>query len=381
MPITRRHLLGRLGVGAAAAAAAPALAEAALASVNAPPVRGPGNMLRLHRNENGYGPSTRVIRALQDSVANVVQRYPEYEADALRRRLASLHGVTPDRIVLGCGASEVLQMAAEAFLGPRTKVVTARPTFDVLGRFAEQRGATVVALPLTEQHAHDLERMLTSVDGSTGLVYICNPNNPTGTLTRRQDLEAFLRRLPQRTYVVIDEAYHHYVDPSAEYASFIDRPIDDPRIVVTRSFSKLFGLAGARVGYAVAAPSTARMLSACRLPDGVNALAATSSRGSRRRCRTRADDGAAERQRTAGVLQSGERTNAAGHRLPGQFRHAQHRSARGRDRGALQDQPRPRRRTLHGVRDVHPRVARHDRGDWRILARVGSAPRSPPYVE
>jgi len=165
-------------------------------------------------------------------------------------------------------------MAADAFLGPRTKIVTALPTFDVLGRFAEQRDAAVVAVPLTDQHAHNLERMVTSVDAATRLVYICNPNNPTGTLTRRQDLEAFLQKLPQGTYVVIDEAYHHYVEPSAEYASFIDRAIDDPRIIVTRSFSKLFGLAGARVGYAVASPSTARMLSACRLPDGVNALAA-----------------------------------------------------------------------------------------------------------
>ena len=215
-----------------------------------------------------------MIRVLQEAVATATQRYPEYESDALQRRLASLHGVTPDRIVLGCGSTEVLRMAADAFLGPRTKVVTALPTFDVLGRFAEQRDAAVVAVPLTDQHAHNLERMLTSVDAATRLVYICNPNNPTGTLTRRQDLEAFLQKLPQGTYVVIDEAYHHYVEPSAEYASFIDRAIDDPRIIVTRSFSKLFGLAGARVGYAVASPSTARMLSACRLPDGVNALAA-----------------------------------------------------------------------------------------------------------
>ncbi len=273
MPITRRHLLGQLGAGAVAVAAAPALAEAALAPVLAPAL-GAGEMLRLHRNENGYGPSPRVIRELQNAATTVVQRYSEFESDALRRRIAGLHGVTPDRIVLGCGSSELLRMAADAFLGPRTKVVTALPTFDVLGRFAEQRGAAVVAVPLTEQHAHDLERMLTSIDAATRLVYICNPNNPTGTLTRRQDLEAFVRKLPQHTYLLIDEAYHHYVDPSAEYASFIDHPIDDPRIVVTRSFSKLFGLAGARVGYAVAAPPTTRLLSACHLPDDVNALAA-----------------------------------------------------------------------------------------------------------
>jgi len=255
-------------------AAGPALADAAFASVLAPSVRGPGDMLRLNRNENGYGPSPRAIRALQEAAATVVQRYSESESEALRRRVASLHGVMPDQIVLGCGSSELLRMAADAFLGARAKVVTALPTFDVLGRYAEQRGATVIAQPLTSQHGHDLDRMLASVDAATRLVYICNPNNPTGTLTRRQDLETFLQKLPQGVYVVIDEAYHHYVDPSAEYASFIDRPIDDPRIVVTRSFSKVFGLAGVRVGYAVMSPSTARMLVAHRLADGVNVLAA-----------------------------------------------------------------------------------------------------------
>jgi histidinol-phosphate aminotransferase len=273
MPITRRNLLGRLGAGAAVVVAGPGLAENALASALAPPGRGPGDMLRLNRNENGYGPSPRVIRSLQEA-GTVAQRYSEFESEALRRKLASLHGVTTDHIVLGCGSSELLRMAADAFTGPRTKVVTALPTFDVLGRFAERRGAEVVALPLTEQHAHDLERMLGSVDAATRLVYICNPNNPTGTLTRRQDLDTFLHKLPQGTFVVIDEAYHHYVDPSDEYASFIERATDDPRIVVTRSFSKVFGLAGMRVGYAVGAPSTARMLMGCRLPDSVNVLAA-----------------------------------------------------------------------------------------------------------
>lgn len=277
MSITRRSLLGRLGVGAAAVAAGPALADAAFASVLAPSARSTGGMLRLHRNENGYGPSPRVMRALQEASAATVQRYPEVEAEALRRTLATLHGVTTDHLVLGCGSTDLLRMAAGAFLGPRTNIVTALPTFDAISRFAEQRGARVAALPLTEQHAHDLDSMLGAVDASTRLVYICNPNNPTGTLTRRQDLEHFLRKLPSDVFVVIDEAYHHYVDPTAEYASFVDRPIGDPRVIVTRSFSKLFGLAGVRLGYAVAAPATARLLSACAIPDSVSALASSAA--------------------------------------------------------------------------------------------------------
>jgi len=274
MSITRRSLLGRLGVGAAVAAAGPTLTESALASVLSPSTRSAGDMVSLHRNENAYGPSPRVMLALLDSMAGLIQRFPDVESDTLRRTLAGLHRVAPDRIVIGSGSTDLLRMAAQAMLAPGTRVVTARPTFAALGAFAEQRGATVAAVPLTEQHGHDLDRMLAAVDASTRLVYICNPNNPTGTLTRRQHLEHFLRALRPDVYVVIDEAYHHYVDPTADYASFIDRPIDDPRIIVLRSFSKLFGLAGARVGYAVAAPATARLLSAGALPYGVNALAA-----------------------------------------------------------------------------------------------------------
>jgi histidinol-phosphate aminotransferase len=116
--------------------------------------------------------------------------------------------------------------------------------------------------------------MLARIDATTGLVYICNPNNPTGTLTRRRDLEAFIRELPETTVVVIDEAYHHYAGDSSDYASFIDRPINADRLIVTRSFSTIFGLAGLRVGYAVTAQQTARLLAAGRLPENVSVMAA-----------------------------------------------------------------------------------------------------------
>ena len=116
--------------------------------------------------------------------------------------------------------------------------------------------------------------MLERADAGTGLVYICNPNNPTGTLTRRRDLEAFIRELPATTGVLIDEAYHDYVGASSDYVSFIDRPLDDTRVIVSRSFSKIHGLSGLRVGYAIAAAQTARRLAAGRLPGAVNVVAA-----------------------------------------------------------------------------------------------------------
>jgi len=275
--ISRRTLLRKIGAGAAAVVAAPSLAEASLgqtlaASETSASAIMPARPVRLQKNEPAYGPSRRAIAAMQEAALNEVSRYPDAASEALRIKIASLHGVTTDRLVLGGGSSEILRMAVEAFVGSRRTLISALPTFELVGRCARRGGAEVVAVPLTRNHAHDLDAMLARADAATGLVYICNPNNPTGTLTRRPELEAFLRRLPPTTYVLIDEAYHHYVGESADYASFIDRPIDDPRLIVTRTFSSVCGLAGARVGYGVAAPETARLLTSGRPPEEVNVV-------------------------------------------------------------------------------------------------------------
>ena len=279
MPISRRTLLRTMGAGAAAAIAAPSFAQGSLGAAQAGLVESSGTIkpagpIRLHKNEAAYGPSHRAIAAMQEAARNGSSRYPDVESEALRTKIASLHGVTTDSVVLGCGSSEILRMAVDAFVGSRRTLISAWPTFELVGRRAQRGGAEVVAVPLTRNYAHDLDAMLARSDAGTGLVYICNPNNPTGTLTRRPELEAFLRRLPVTTYVLIDEAYHHYVGESADYASFIDRPFDNPRLIVTRSFSNACGLAGARVGYGVAAPETARLLAQAGLPEDVNVLAA-----------------------------------------------------------------------------------------------------------
>jgi histidinol-phosphate aminotransferase len=264
--------------GAAATAAAPFLTEMSLAAVRGS-VRLPegdgnaGRPIRLSRNENAYGPSANVTAAMQEAALTAGGHYPEVELAALRSKIGELHGVAADQIVLGCGSSEIMRMAVDAFLGPDRKLVTAFPTFGVILDFARRVGAEVVQVALSNDYSHDLQAMLGWVEGSTGLVYICNPNNPTGSLTRRQDIEKFVGLLPPSTYVLIDEAYHHYVSPSADYASFIDRPLHDERVIVARTFSKIYGLAGLRVGYAVAAPATARLLNSQRLPDDVNIIA------------------------------------------------------------------------------------------------------------
>ena len=269
MPITRRSLLRRIGTGAAAAVAAPSFAEASPGGAIKP--EGP---IRLHTNEAAYGPSHRAIAAMQEAAATRASRYADVDSEALRTKIAAVHGLTTDRIVLGCGSSEILRMAVDAFVGSGRRLISAVPTFDLIGQHARRRGAEVVAVPLTRSYGHDLDAMLARSDGATGLVYICNPNNPTGTLTRRPELEAFLRSLPATAYVLIDEVYDSYVGGSADYASFIDRPVDNPHLIVTRSFSIAYGLAGARVGYAVTAPQTARLLAAAGLPDSVNVFAA-----------------------------------------------------------------------------------------------------------
>ena len=271
MTISRRHLLRRLGAAAAAGAAAPSLTGVAAAVVAAESSDG---LVRLDRTGNPLGPSPKTMAAMLDAAQAAAHRYSDAEAEALRKKIARFHSLPEGRVVLGCGSTEILRMAAETFLGPGRSAIVARPTFEPMRACAERTGAEVIAVPLRLDYSHDLASMLSRTTVSTGLVYICNPNNPTGTLTRRRDIEAFVRELPETTNVLIDEAYHHYAGESADYASFIDRPIDDGRVIVCRSFSKVYGLAGLRVGYAVASPDTARRLNASRLADGVNVVAA-----------------------------------------------------------------------------------------------------------
>jgi histidinol-phosphate aminotransferase len=164
--------------------------------------------------------------------------------------------------------------AVAEFTGPGKKLITALPTFELAGAMAKISGAEVVTVPLTKAFAHDLDATLARTDSSTGLIYICNPNNPTASITPRRDIEDFIQKLPKSTMVLIDEAYHHFVAPTESYASFIDKPIDDDRVIVARTFSKVYGLAGIRVGYAVASPEVAKKFSARAVPAGVNVVAA-----------------------------------------------------------------------------------------------------------
>lgn len=277
MLISRRGLIRRIGAGAAVVAGTPAsitsawsLAPEAAAGILEKP-------LRLDKNQSAYGPSPKALETARAMAERLVAHYPEGEPELLREKIAVSHGVRSSQVVLGCGSSEILRMAADAFLGPGKRLVLAVPTFDLIERLARLNGAEVIAVPLASDYSHDIERIAATLDASTGLVYVCNPNSPTGTLTSRSALESLIRKLPAATHLIIDEAYHHYAVDSSVYASFIDRPVEHGRVIVTRTFSTVHGLAGLRVGYAVSSADVVRQLADRKLSNGVSPLGAATA--------------------------------------------------------------------------------------------------------
>jgi histidinol-phosphate aminotransferase len=268
MRIYRRELLRQFGTAAVATAFFPKLMDSAAAGVDSPT-----RLVRLDRNESAYGPGEKAKAAFHEAFVEA-NRYPGEDVEHLRVAVAAAHGVQPENITLGCGSTELLRMAAEVSLGPGKSLVMASPTFESIADAARLVGAEMRTTVLNHVYAHDLDAMLARTDGTTGLLYICNPNNPTGTLTSKAELEAFLPKVPSGVAVLIDEAYHDYVAPSGAYASWAARAAADPRLIVTRTFSKVYGLAGLRAGYAVSSAETAKRLAARRLHMDVNVVAA-----------------------------------------------------------------------------------------------------------
>lgn len=271
MPTSRRGFLHSLGAGAAASATAFWPDSSKAFTFEPPRPKLDDGFIRLNGNENAYGPSPKVVEAIKSSFDGA-NRYPRMEYESLAERIASSHNVKPEQILLGCGSSEILRMAACAFLGSGKQVLQAAPTFEAVERYARAVDSDAISVRLTPKFSHDLDGMLGRATGSTTLVYICNPNNPTASLTPRKDLETFIAKLSASTIVVIDEAYHHFAGSSGAYASFIDRPIHDDRVIVTRTFSKVYGLAGLRLGYAVAAPKLVQQMRAFTTENSINAI-------------------------------------------------------------------------------------------------------------
>jgi histidinol-phosphate aminotransferase len=249
-----------------------------------PPTASPvsASCVYLDRTESACEPSERLRAAMESSLALRVNRYPREHYDALRSQIAALHSLEPKNILLGCGSSEILEMAAMTLAphaGTKKSLIQALPTCPVIAKYARAVGANVIDVPLTKTYGHDLGRMLSRAANEQrgGIVYICNPNNPTGTLTDRIDIQNFVAKLPRTFLILIDEAYCHFVSPHKAYSSFLDKPLDDPRVVICRTFSKVYGLAGMRIGYAAGHPETLKLLGATQLLYGVGTLSAAAA--------------------------------------------------------------------------------------------------------
>jgi histidinol-phosphate aminotransferase len=267
---SRRQFLKRFGVAAAGTALPlPGIGNAF------EPTRAaqPSGLTLLNSNENPYGPSAAVMQVMEQSLARA-NRYPDDADEAFIARVAKLHNVPADRVIPGCGSTEILRLAAEAFLGPGKKLILGVPTFEAITDYAQSVSADIAGVPLTSDYAHDLDAMLARIDADTTLVHICNPNNPTGSITPRRKIDAFLEQLPTQVHVVIDEAYHHFAD-SPDYTSFLDQPARNPRVIVARTFSKVYGMAGIRLGYGIAVPELLQKLKRYKLQDNLNVVAAT----------------------------------------------------------------------------------------------------------
>lgn len=262
-----RRAFGRL---TALSVAATALDAQLFAAPRAP------ELARLDSNENPYGPSMAAMRAVQEALS-LSNRYPDEHEELLIDELARLHAVADNQILLGNGSSELLKIAALAFTGPDRSLVAAHPTFEALARHATVSNAPVVEVPLTPDYRHDLAKMQETKEA--GLIYLCNPNNPTASITPKEEVRAFLSSVGIHSIVLVDEAYHHYVE-SSRYETLAPLVRQHPNLVVLRTFSKIYGMAGLRCGYAVGQSDTIGRMRQHTPWNNVNIAALAAARAS-----------------------------------------------------------------------------------------------------
>lgn len=229
------------------------------------------DIVSLASNENPLGPSPLAVAAAREAVANMA-RYPDPAGFALKKALQEKYGVATECLTLGNGSNELLNLVARTFVQPGDEVVYSQYAFVVFGlatRMVNGRGIEVPA----RDYGHDLDAMAAAITERTRVVYLANPNNPTGTGFTAAALRTFMARVPASVVVVLDEAYTEYVAPDAGLPNGIELQSEYPNLVVTRTFSKAYGLAGQRVGFAVANPQITDLLNRVREPFNVNRVA------------------------------------------------------------------------------------------------------------
>jgi len=277
MSVSRRSFVSALGLGSAGLLASPAFGargrEAELPSWLRAEPGSASPLIRLDSNENPNGPGAKAFEAMRGMFGEA-NRYPDAEERVLVEAIARAHNVATENIVLGCGSSETLRLCVEAFTSPTKALISASPTFEAPGRFARLIGHPVIAVPVDAKLRLDLDQMAAKANGA-GLIFVCNPNNPTATVHGASSVQAFVaqvRRTSPGTTILLDEAYHEYVDDPT-YRTAVPMAIADPNVIVSRTFSKVFGMAGMRAGYAIAHRDTANRMQDWRVDSGINVLA------------------------------------------------------------------------------------------------------------
>ena len=220
-------------------------------------------VIKLASNENPFGCSEAAKQAIMNELANT-SLYPDGAAVALTEALAGHLGVGKDQIIFGAGSDEVILMIARAFLVPGDETIMADETFPQYKHNAEIEGAKIIEVPLKDGR-HDLPAMLEKVTDKTKIVWICNPNNPTGTIVTKDELDAFMAKVPAHVLVVLDEAYCEYIDDPA-YPNGIEYVKRYPNVISLRTFSKIYGLASLRIGYGIGTPEIIRYINQVREP-------------------------------------------------------------------------------------------------------------------
>jgi histidinol-phosphate aminotransferase len=260
--------------------------------------------IKLASNEVPYGPLPGVVEAITDAAAQI-HRYPDMGVVTLRETLAEKYGVDPERIATGCGSVALAEHLVRAACLPGDEMMFSWRSFEAYPIIAATSGATAVRVPNEAIHGHDLDAMAAAVTDKTRLILVCNPNNPTGTYLRRDALDAFLEKTPSNVLVVLDEAYREFVtDP--DVPDGIDEYADRPNVVILRTLSKAWGMAGLRVGFIVAQPDVAAAVRKVVTPFSTSSVAQAAAMAALQQTdemRRRADLVIAERSRVLASVQ------------------------------------------------------------------------------
>jgi histidinol-phosphate aminotransferase len=245
--------------------------QAGVPTGQAPEAIAAGEIAQLASNESPFPPHPKVVEAIRQA-APAMNRYPDPDATLLRRRIAERYETEPGRIAVGNGSCEILLAAAEALCEPGAEIVYAWPSFSMYPHMGALTGAREIRVPLAEGEVHDLDAIAAEITAATQLAIVCNPNNPTGTHLPAAQIAAFCERVPGHVTIALDEAYIEFQaveDPDAT----IDLLAEFPNLVILRTFSKVYGLAGLRVGFALGSAKFRAAVDAVRQPFSVNALA------------------------------------------------------------------------------------------------------------